>query len=154
MGRHTAACRRAASTGSAVGDHCQAGQVKKIVWYVFGRAGSWSPATTAGMGSTWRKLGRNQVSLTHGRLCAMLRRTHRNDRGGDYGTLHHCRRRPRRRSEVNSDALLHGGALGRLAPKSEIAELAGVTGRDADRVTSAEKQVMTRLVADGLLLLD
>jgi hypothetical protein len=41
---------------------------------------------------------------------------------------------------------------GDLRPSAEIAELAGVTRRDGDHVTSAEKQVMTRLVAVGLLL--
>jgi 8-oxo-dGTP diphosphatase len=43
---------------------------------------------------------------------------------------------------------------GDLRPSSEIAEIAWVTGREVDRVTPTEQQVMSRLVADGLLKLD
>ena len=43
---------------------------------------------------------------------------------------------------------------GDLRARSEIAEIAWVTGADLDRVTHAEQQVMARLVADGLLQVD
>jgi 8-oxo-dGTP diphosphatase len=43
---------------------------------------------------------------------------------------------------------------GTLQPSSEIAEIAWVAGRDGDRVTPTEQQVMARLQATGQLRLE